>query len=214
MRGDNSKIRGQSILEILIALAVGAILIVGAVTAISSSLKVEVEGTAFQTASFLALGLADSTSSLAVSSWRNIYDLAKSPNQFYLTVSSGSFVVSSGSESVSVGNTDFTRYFTVENVSRDSNGDIEATYMSANDDPSTQKLTVVTTWLNSGGTISTHSLEKYITRRGSLIFVQTDWSEDFVEPAEVITLPNNTYKKFATSTAIATTTGAIKIQGL
>jgi len=208
-----SNIKGQSILEIIIALAVGAILIVGAVTALSSSLRVDTDITGQQTALFLSQELINNVSNFANSNWRNIYDLAKSPTKFHLTVTAGSFATSSGTEAVSMNNIDFTRYFTVESVSRNG-GSIEAVYNIANDDPSTQKVNVFTTWVVNGDT-ATSSLQKYLTRHGNLVFVQTDWNDGATYPTvEKVTLPNSTYKKFATSTSIATTTGAIKIEGL
>jgi Tfp pilus assembly protein PilV len=213
MKG-NFGISGQSILEIVVALAIGTILIVGAVTAISSSLRVDVESTNQQIASFLNQELANNVSAFSASNWRNIYDLGKSPDQFYLVDSGGVFTTSSGNEMITVNGVEFDRYFTVENVSRDGGGAIESTYIVANDDPSTQKLKVFTVWSVSGGSAS-NTIDKYLTRSGSLVFVQTDWIGDFTDPViEVVSLPDSSYNKFATSTDITLISGSIKIQGL
>lgn len=209
---ENFNISGQSILEIVVALAIVAVLVVGAVAVISSSLRIDVESTNHQIASFLNQELINNASAYSNSNWRNIYDLTKSPDKFYLADSGGIFSSPSGSETLTINGVDFERYFIVENVSRDGGGSIESTYVSANDDPSTQKISVFTTWPTSGGS-ATSSIDKYITRGGNIVFVQTDWSGDFTDPpsVEIVALPDDAYDKFATSTNIATTTGAIQI---
>lgn len=215
MKHGTTSIQGQSILEIIIALGIGGILIIGAVAAISTSLQADVEGTASQTASFLTQELADNVSVFASANWRNIYDLDKSPSQYYLVEASGSFTSASGSETIVVSGTDFTRYFTLENVSRDANGAIQETYVLANDDPSTQKLEVVTTWATSNNQTATSSFTKYLARRGNVVFVQTDWVGGPTYPVvDTIPLPNNSYTEYATSTNVATSTGSISIEGL
>jgi len=206
---------GQSIFEVVIALSIGTILIVGAVTAIATTLKVDVEETSFQTALFLNQALMNSVSALAQSDWRAIADLEKSPTQYFVSVSLGAFATSSGSESVTIDGKNFTRYFTVENVSRNpATQNIESTYQSANDDPATQQITAVTSWLASDGTTVTRQLKKYLTRHKSEIFIQTAWSWATDPVIETVSLPDENYEKFAAATNIATTTGAIKIQGL
>jgi hypothetical protein len=206
---------GQSIFEVVIALAIGAILIIGAVTAISVTLKADVEETSFQTANFLNQELLNNASIIAQSNWRAIADLDKSPTQYYISVSSGSFATSSGSENISVDEKSFTRYFTLENVSRDpATQNIETTYQSVNDDPATQRITVSASWTTSGGSTETSQITKYLTRHTSEIYRQTAWSWGTDPVLETVSLPDSGYEKFATSTNIATTTGAIKIQGL
>ncbi|BCX16260.1 MAG: hypothetical protein KatS3mg098_489 [Candidatus Parcubacteria bacterium] len=65
------------------------------------------------------------------------------------------------------------RYFYVDNVSRDTNGVIESTYNSNNDDPSTQKITSAVVWTNG----RKNEISFYLTRsKRNLVFWQKDWS--------------------------------------
>lgn len=208
--------RGQSLIEIMIALGIGAVLIVGAVAAITTSLKSGSENKTNQIGSFLNQELVDNVTVYARSNWRSIWDLNKGSSQYHLTPSGSFFATSTGQETTIVDGASYSRFFTIQNVSRDSNNNIEleSSYNAANDDPSTQLITVTTTW-NSAGSVSSSILNKYITRYRNEVFVQTDWSGGATvlvsEPPEIITLPNN---RFATSTAISTTTvGQIRIVG-
>ena len=205
---------GQSLIEIVIALGIGAVLIVGAVIAITTSLKSGSENKTTQTGSFLTQELIDHVTVYARADWRNIWDLSKSPTEYHIVVSGSTFATSSGQEVVMVDGVSYNRYFILQNTSRDGSGNIEIVYNSANDDPSTQRVSVTTTWSVPGG-VSSYALTKYLTRNRNDVFVQTDWSGGATvlisEPPEVITAPNN---RFATSTNISTTTvGQIKITG-
>lgn len=102
----------------------------------------------------------------------------------------------------------FTRYFSITNVSRDGAGNIVSS--GGTDDPSTRQVTIFTDWVVQGSTTSSISLVDYVTRWKNRAFTQTDWSggNGFEGP---ITDPNSSY---SSSTNIATSSGAIKIDGL
>ncbi len=102
----------------------------------------------------------------------------------------------------------FSRYFYVDNAQRNSSGDIVSA--GGTNDPSTQKVTVVAEWLNASNTTSTVGLTDYLTRWKNRVFQQTDWSGG-VNSGEVVSDPGN---KYASSTEISTSTGAIRIKGL
>src|SRR3989339_213573 len=58
-------------------------------------------------------------------------------------VQGGKWVLVAGSENVTINSEAYARFLVVDNVSRDSSsGDIESTYNTSNDDPSTQKITI------------------------------------------------------------------------
>jgi len=80
----------------------------------------------------------------------------------------------SGTESLVFGNNTFTRWFTIENVSRAlADQAIESTYEPTRDDPSTQKITVSVT---AERLLATTSIVQYITRSRNEVYQQTDWS--------------------------------------
>jgi hypothetical protein len=199
---------GQTLFEVLVGITIGAIIIGGATGVISLSLRSSLQNKSYQVVASLNQELADNVTVFAEANWRNIYDLSKSPAQYYLTATSTGFVATSGAENIVADGTAYARSFTVENVNRDANGNIAD---SGTDDPSTQKITVTTSF-NIGGEPITVSFIKYLSRHRNLIFRQTDWSGGPGEEGP-LTVPNN---RFATSTNIDSTSmpGAIKIQGL
>ncbi len=160
--------------------------------------------------------------SLAESDWQNIYTLTKDSN-YYLIPSGATYTISSGTTTTIKEGQTFTRYFTVQNVNRDSCGlgNITSTAGTSctvsswppssslyDEDPSTQKITVVVSWGND------HSINsiKYLTRSQNKVFVQTDWSggsgqENFPTSTSGSIVNNS----FSTSTNIdfTTSTGSL-----
>ena len=111
---------GQSLVEILVGVSLGAIIIGGAAGAVSVYLRSNLESKKQQASTFLAQELMDSVRVFAEGNWHNIYDLSKgSSNHYYLDTSASPFATSTGDEAIAAENTSFTRYFYVDNVSRD-----------------------------------------------------------------------------------------------
>ena len=111
--------------------------------------------------------------------WQNLYDLTKgSANHHYPSQSSGKWVISNnGDETVAVNSIPYARYFVVDNVSRDqtpTSRAIENTYNSANDDPSTQKVTVTVT--TNWATSTAVTFSQYLSRWRNKVTVQTSWT--------------------------------------
>lgn len=79
--------RGQLLVEVLVAITVGGIFILGATTAIISVLKNNYETRSSQTLSSVALDLSNRVASLASSNWHDIYDLAHGSTTHYFVVS-------------------------------------------------------------------------------------------------------------------------------
>lgn len=100
----------------------------------------------------------------------------------------------------------FTRYFYVENVGRDSGDNI--TTGAGTDDPSTQKVTVVTAW-RRGSATSTVSVSNYLTRWKNAVFRQTDWSGGGSD-SSATAVPTNTYQN---ATSVGTSAGTITVEG-
>jgi uncharacterized delta-60 repeat protein len=162
--------QGQSLVEVLVALAVGIIFVLGTMVAVQMSLKSGKDSEKIQVSASLARELMDNIKIFAESDWHNISNLATtSANHYYLNTTSTPFTAVSGEESITISTTTYNRYFYVDDVYRDGSGKISS---SGNLDPSTKKITVVYKWL--GG--SDKFLITYLTRSKNIIFNQTDWS--------------------------------------
>ena len=218
----STKIKGQSLVEIIIAISIGAILIGGATGVIIPILRSNLETRNVQTATSLAQEYLDNLQSITESDWHLIYTppSAKGPSsQFYLAPTSTTFMLVSGATSTVVEGKTFTRYFSIENVSRNLCGSSDITTNATTscgsgpgtagvaDDPSTQKITATVSWPEGGSVTKT----QYITRNVNKIFIQTDWSGGPGQEGP-ITSENN---RFYSSVDIdySSIPGSIKIQG-
>jgi hypothetical protein len=86
--------RGQSLVELLIGIAIGAVFIIGAATIIAPSLQIGKQTTAVQTKTELANELADNVKAWATGSWNNVLSLATGTANIYsLSTATSSFVV-------------------------------------------------------------------------------------------------------------------------
>lgn len=184
---------GQSLVEILVALAVGIIFVLGTIIAVQMSLKTGKDSEKIQTSAMFARELMDNVKIFAESDWHNISNLATtSANKYYLNTSNSPFTVVSGEESISVGTTTYSRYFYVDDVYRDGSGQI--TQSGGTLDPSTKKITIVYKWI--GG--NDKYLITYLTRFKNMIFNQTDWSGGGGQDGPI----TSTNEKFSTSSNI------------
>ncbi|MEK7554636.1 MAG: hypothetical protein AAB518_01480 [Patescibacteria group bacterium] len=234
-RENGNSVRGQSLIEILVAVGVGAILVSSAALLLVVSTRVGRESRFIQAASFLSQELMDEVVVFADRHWFcsttptcGLYSLQKGPgNPYYLL--GLPLVANSGSESITLDSVTYTRSFLVENVIRDSCGIGNITANTASvpscdpsfflgalgagnaEDPSTQKVTVTTTW--SSGTGASR-LVRYITRNRNELLHQTNWSggmnqTDFPPGASGISVVND---RFASHTCIDfSTPGSIEI---
>ncbi|MBI2623600.1 MAG: prepilin-type N-terminal cleavage/methylation domain-containing protein [Candidatus Liptonbacteria bacterium] len=198
---------GQSLIEVLIALLVGAIMIGAGATLIAPVLKSNTQTLRAQVGGSLAKELMQNVSVWADSDWNGVLALATtSANRYYLTTSTSPFSHATGTETLQVGTTTYTRYFYLDEVERDA-GDVIVVDGTGTNDPSTKKVTVVYRWPQS----TTNTMAMYLTRsRTGYVVSQTDW---FGGPG-LDTPVTSTGSRFSTSTSIyyATTTGSIQIQ--
>lgn len=164
---------GQSLLELLLAVGVSALLIGGAAMAIALALNVGAQSKPVQGAVFVAQGLADKVAVLAEEDWiGNMDGLSAPPATYYVTESGGAFSVTLGSDTAFLDDITYTRYFTAEPVYRDAGGAIaEAGTL----DPSTKKITAAAAWTQGAGTTQ-FTVVKYVTRSRNISTGQTDWS--------------------------------------
>ncbi|MBI5079519.1 prepilin-type N-terminal cleavage/methylation domain-containing protein [Candidatus Wolfebacteria bacterium] len=202
--------KGQSLVEIIVGLAISAILITAAATAIALTLKESLEIKTSQIAASLSQEYLDNVQAMAESDWVYLYDRSNG-NSYYLTASGTTYAAVGGSTSTTVLGKTFNRYFVLDKVKRDSCGvgDItENSLIACNmeigsgyiaNDPSTLKITTTIIW-DSNHKISQ---SQYLTRNRNFVFHQTDWSggsgqESFATTSEGVIMNN----KFTSSNNI------------
>jgi len=206
---------GQSLLELLLAIAVGVILIGAMVVVIAPTLKINTETNEAKIGAALGRELVEDLRVVAEKDWHNIDTLATgTSNIFYVTSTNTLLVATSGLQNITIGTTTYTRYFYIEDVCRDNSGNMTTTTPSifgcANDglkdDPSTKKATVVFRWPQS----ATNTFSTLFTRWRSRVFGQTDWSSGVTSS---IISATSSATGFVTSSNIsyASTTGEIYI---
>jgi len=200
--------KGQSLMEIVISLTIGAILIAAGTATIIPTLRSNVESKNIQIANSLGQEYNDALQNLAESNWQNIYAppaVKGASSQFYLKLVGDGYQIFSGATSSINEGVIFTRYFSIENVNRDSSGNIA---VSGSDDPSTQKIVVSVTWPPDRVLTRT----QYLTRSRNKVFNQSDWSGGPGQEGPII-VENN---MFATSndSDFGGFVGTMVIQGL
>lgn len=194
---------GQSISEVLIAIAVGAIFMVAAAAVIAPALRENTQASNVQAGATVAQALLDNVRVWSEGGWSNITSLATgTAYHYYLITSSSPYVATSGIQSIVIGTTTYTRYFYLSDVYR-TNGVITASGTTY--DPSTKQVSVVYNWTN--GTTST--ISSYLTRNDDAVIDQTDWSGG----PGATSAATSVGSQFASSSNIdyTTTTGAIYV---
>lgn len=188
--------KGQSLIELVVALGVGVAMMGVATGGLFLALKSGQFAQQNQSASIFVESLSNMAAPFAEQNWHNIFDLNKgSGSHYFIATSTGQLTRQTGEQQLSVGGIDFSRYFYVENVSRDGSGNIEVVYNSDNDDPSTQKITFVSTW-TSGGANGNIASAVYLTRWPNQVFNQSDWSGGSGQIGPIIS-PNDKFDNAA-----------------
>jgi|GEM_PF-1517910 type II secretory pathway pseudopilin PulG len=97
------KNNGQSLVEVLIAVAIGAILITGGVMLIVPALQSNSQATKVQAASLLGKQLLDNVRVWSEGNWNNVLALSTGTSYvYYMNTSSSPFTVATGTESIAV----------------------------------------------------------------------------------------------------------------
>src|SRR3989338_10796871 len=93
---------GQSLIEILVALAVGTILIIAAVSIIAPALRANTQADKVQVASALGKELLENVRVFSEADWHNISNLATgSADKYFLFSARSQFVAATGTEGIS-----------------------------------------------------------------------------------------------------------------
>ena len=175
----SSEQSGQSLIDILIGVAIGAILIGGAAATITLTLRSNVQNKNIQIASSLSQAMLDQVSVYAAADWHNIDALSGIvPGvPYHLISAASSFEKKDGAKSETVEGIVFSTSFKVDVVHRNQETDaVETPSALTYEDPSTKKVIAVTTWAEAGQTADV-SVNKYITRSRNFIFQQTNWKD-------------------------------------
>ena len=205
-----NKNKGALLLELLIVISLLALILSFGVNAMFLSLKSNKVSGERDIANALANESLEAVRAVTEEDWQNIYNLTKSSQHYYPILSVGKWVLTTTSSDgdVTVGNTVFSRYVIVENVSRDPNTKvIESTYSSLDDDPSTQKVTVTVTW--PGGDPIT--IYEYFFRWKNLVCPQAGWVTGGSNTIVVnSSCPSNT--TYSTKDSTVDTSSGLKLQ--
>jgi hypothetical protein len=162
---------GQSLIEVLVAVAVGGLIIGSATIAISVALRANLQSKSVRSGSFLLQEMMDNVRSIAEGNWHTIYDLSKGPSTSYYVTAALGVAATPETPVPTIDGVAYSRHFSVENVQRSYlDGPIVP---SGIDDPSTQKITGYVTW--TGG--SPLSAIEYIARTHDRIQKINDWSD-------------------------------------
>ena len=201
---------GQSLIELLIAIGIGAIIIIAGVTATVVYLRVSSQDITYQGATFLAQELVDNVTVAAEGDW---YKIANASNSvYYLATSTTGFVVNNGSEARKIDELTYFRSFFATSTCRSAADAIGA---CGADDPSTKKIKITVDWQYRGAT-STVEIEQYVTRTSNSVLWQTDWVGGATCPgSDGPVVSYNT--RFCSSTLgvdSSSTPGLLKIRGL
>ena len=182
--------KGQSIVEVLISVAIAALIIGSATVAINLAIKSGSSSKTISAAVPLAEELIDKARVVAEADWTNIYSPLgtsnkNSPNHYYFAPGALTLVAASpadSGETITINENDFVRYFYIQDVNRTNcgRGDISlssnvpcSSGAEISEDPSTQKITAEVK-LDGAVVIS---LSEYITRRTNVITHDTDWTD-------------------------------------
>lgn len=164
----------QSIIELLVGIALATVFIIGAAAVIAPSLQINKQTAQAQTRTELASELLDNVRVWAAGNWNSVLTLATgTANTYYLNTANSPFTISAGSQTVLVSSSTYTRYFYLSDVYRDLSGNITTTIVSY--DPST-KLVTVAVQASSTTVSPVLMVVEYLTRNVNSVFNQTSWA--------------------------------------
>jgi Tfp pilus assembly protein FimT len=169
----NTKSNGALLLELLIVIALLAAILSVTANATFLSLRSNKISGERDIATALAAETLESARTTAEEDWQNIYSLTKGSQHYHGVQSGTKWTLATADETVTLNGVVYTRYVTIDNVSRDgTTRAIQTTYTSADDDPSTQKATAVVSW--SGGNPVT--ISEYFLRWRNKTCAQSAWT--------------------------------------
>jgi prepilin-type N-terminal cleavage/methylation domain-containing protein len=167
--------KGQSLVEVLVATAIGAILIGGAASIMVPTLLENKQVGNVQTQTEIADELANNVKAWAAGGWNNVLGIATgTANTYYLNTSSSPFTAATGTQTIVFSSTTFIRYFYASDVYRDVNGNVTTTASGNFYDPSTKLIMVIAKASSTGASATVYPF--YLARTTVSTFSQTSWS--------------------------------------
>ncbi len=202
--------KGQSLIEVLIGIALAILFIAAALGVIVVTVRIHFQNQFTQAAAENAHGLLNQLAVTAEAKWHTVFDVTHgADSKYHLIEDSGFFLSATGTQSVTIGNQTYTRWFTVEDVFRDSSEIIVETGGTL--DPSTLKVKSFLSY-TQGADTNTLELNRYLTRSRDRVFHQTDWSGGSGQEGP-ITSVNNLYAT-SSNMEISSPVGSIFIKNL
>ena len=210
---------GQSLIELLIAVALAVVVIISAMQLMQFLGSLGSYDPVAQTGVFLATDLMNSVVATAHGAW-GPFAAGTPGTHYYLVANAGGFGVAVGDEPPqTVNGVQYARYFTIDFVARDANDMIipSSGAQDTNNDPSTKKIAVMVSW-NYQGKPYSHSIEGYVARTRNETVLQTDWvGGPACATDDPVIGAGSTNNRFCTTQSgavdYATSPGSIKIQG-
>ncbi|OGI85861.1 hypothetical protein A3A05_00670 [Candidatus Nomurabacteria bacterium RIFCSPLOWO2_01_FULL_41_12] len=190
----------------MVVISVVAVVLSVGTNAVFLSLRSNKIGGERDIANALAFEALEAVRAATEENWQNIYGLIKSSQHYQIATPSGKWELATGDETINLNGIDYTRYVTIDNVSRDdSTRYVQNSYVSAADDPSTQKVTVTVSW--SGG--NPVVLYEYFFRWKNKVCNQTSWVTGG-SGTTVKTCPDTSYD--TKDSGVDISTGSLKLQ--
>lgn len=170
---------GQLLVEVIISIGLIAVMIAAVIPLVMSGVNASSKENEKFIATLLVKEQIEAVKNIKEGDWNEIYFPAGTTNKgltnfYHPEVSAESWVLASGKENIIKNNMKFTRFLTIENVSRtglNAAGEIESTYNPSKEDPSTQRITSVVTLANSQNIV----IVEYFSHYKNEIWAQTDW---------------------------------------
>ncbi len=200
--------KAQSLIEVLIGIALGALFVIGTATIIAPSLQTNTGVIQVQVRAQLANELAGNVRSWAAGNWNSVLSLATGTSRnYYLGTATSSFSVASGTELITINSQAYNRFFYVNDVYRDSNGNVTTTISGNSYDPSTKLISIFVAASSTQLSAST-SIAIYVTRNTDNIMNQTSWAGSSSQNSAVTMIGTG----FATSSNISiTASGSLQL---
>ncbi|MBI4193320.1 MAG: hypothetical protein HY536_01705 [Candidatus Colwellbacteria bacterium] len=165
--------QGQSLIEVTIGLALGALVVGSATLVLTSSLTSSGGTKLLDGGRALGAELLNSAKAFAASDWGSVSALSGSLAPHSLATNQGALSIQDGGEAVTMNSVSYTRSFVVQPVSRDVSGAVTAG--AGVDDPSTKRIIVTVSW-NFAGKPQSTTLESFVARLANRSTRYTDWS--------------------------------------
>lgn len=207
---------GQSLIELLIALAFGVMLMLTAFGLLQFLIRLSAYDPVLQTGAFLARETASGITAAAEGSWAAV-GAATAGVQYHVATSTAGFVAVPGATTSTINGITYASHFTVTPVYRDTTDAIVASSApGAVEDSGTKKVAATVSWTYQGRAY-VETVEKYIARTASEVMAQTDWSGGATASADpvasVFGVPVDFYSTATGTVDYESEPGSIKLQG-